>query len=76
MNDSAARLARVIERDANGAIDKTLRIAESDIAALLSEYMSFTALDTSYEKTQDGYRLTLRVDVSRFYGVGNTSESE
>ncbi len=74
MNNDAARLARVIENDANGVINKTLRVAESDMAALLSEYMSVTALDTAYEKTQSGYRLTMRVDVARFYGIGNTSE--
>ncbi len=65
------RIARMIENDANGAIGRTLRVAQSDVAALLGEFMEVTSLDMTTAKSGDGYTLTINVGVSRFYDVGN-----
>ena len=74
MGDITERITRMIENDANGAIRRTLRVAESDVATILGEFMEVTSLDMNSEKADDGYVLTIKVGVSRFYDVGNTSE--
>lgn len=76
MGDISERIARMIENDGSGAVKRTLRVAQSDVAALLREFMDVTKLDMSAEKTEDGYTVTIRADVSRFYEVGRTTENE
>lgn len=74
MSDVSERIARMIERDAKGEINRTLRVAQSDVAALLREFMDVTKLDMYFERADNGYELTIKADVARFYGVGKTSE--
>lgn len=74
MNDTAMRLARVIENDSNGVINRTLRVAESDVAMILSEYMELGSLDMRAEKAENGYKLTITAAVDRFYDIGKTSD--
>lgn len=74
MGEVTDRIERMIESDAMSAIKRTLRVAESDVAALLGEFMEVNSLDTAVQKRDDGYTLTVTAGVSRFYDVGNTSE--
>lgn len=73
MNETVKRLERVIENDGNGVINRTLRVAESDVAMILSEYMQVRTLDMRAEKVQDGYALEIKVAVDRFYDIGKTT---
>lgn len=70
------RIMRVLENDAAGAIKSTLRVAQSDLAAVLGEFMSVRKLDITAKKTDDGYKVYIEVDSDRFYDVGKTTESE
>lgn len=77
MNDltsDASRLERIVDGDANAAVNRTLRVAESDVAMLLGEYMAVRTLDMRAEKNGDGYLLKITVRASRFYDIGNTSD--
>lgn len=76
MGDISERIARMIENDGSGAVKRTLRVAQSDVAALLREFMDVTKLDMSAEKTENGYTVKIIADVSRFYEVGRTTENE
>ncbi|MDE7164112.1 MAG: hypothetical protein K2O04_01645 [Clostridiales bacterium] len=76
MTDISNRLARMIENDFSGEIKRTMRVAQSDVMALLSEYMDVTKLDMSVEKATDGFAVTITAAASRIYNVGKTSESD
>lgn len=64
------RLRRMVELDADGAVKTTLRVAQSDIMTLLSEFMDVEKLDMSVEKNGDGFTLVVTAAVKRFYDVG------
>lgn len=70
------RIARIIENDAGGEIKRTLRVVQSDVAALLGEFMQINSLDMTVDRAEKGYTLKITADVDRFYGVGNTTENE
>ena len=70
------RLARIIENDAEGEIKRTMRVVQSDVMSLLSEFMSVSKFDMSVEKADEGYMLKIEATVEKFYGVGNTTECE
>ena len=52
-----------------------LRVAQSDVMALLCEFMDVRKLDMTVDVAQGGYALTVTADVARFFDVGKTSES-
>ena len=70
MEAMTERIAKMIENDGNGAIKRVLRVAQSDVLALLCEFMDVTKLDMTAERTENGYELIIRADVARFYDVG------
>lgn len=70
------RIARIIENDAGGEIKRTVRVLQSDIAALLSEFMSLAGLDVTVEKAGERYVLKMTATADRFYDVGKTTECE
>lgn len=72
MKDDVRRIMRVVQSDATGAIERTVRVAESDVAALLKEFMDVKRMSASVTGEEGSYRLLIDVDVARFYGVGNT----
>jgi len=70
------RLKRMVENDGGGEIKKVMRVVESDVMALLCEFMDVARLDTRVQKNGDGYMLTVEASVDKFYGVGNLSVLE
>lgn len=66
----------MIENDGNGEIKRTMRVAQSDIMALLSEYMDVTKLDVTVNKSGDGYAVNIAATASRIYNIGHTSDVE
>ncbi len=68
MKDDVKRIMRVVRSDATGSIERT----ESDVAALLGEFMDVKRMSASVTGEDGNYRLLIDVDVARFYGVGNT----
>ncbi|MCH5155883.1 MAG: hypothetical protein J1F69_04680 [Clostridiales bacterium] len=74
MSDISERIARMIENDGNGMVKRTLKVAQSDITALLSEYMDVKKLDVAADKSDDGYVVKITVNAARIYNVGNTSD--
>lgn len=76
MTNVSERLARMIENDCNGEIRRTMRVAQSDVMMLLSEYMDVTKLDMSVGNAENGFTVTITADVSRIYNVGKTSDFE
>lgn len=66
MTDVAERLTKILENDSSGAIKRTLRVAQSDIIALLSQFMELDKLDMVAERTENGYKLRISADVDRF----------
>ncbi len=72
MKDDVKRIMRVVRSDATGSIERTVRVAESDVAALLGEFMDVKRMSASVTGEDGNYRLLIDVDVARFYGVGNT----
>ena len=74
MGEMSERIARMIENDANGAIKRTLKVAQSDVMALLNEFMDVDKLDMTAERTESGgFTVNIRADVLRFYDVGRTT---
>ena len=76
MTDVSERLARMIENDGNDEIKRTMRVAQSDVMMLLSEYMDVTKLDMSVDKADNGFSVTITAAASRIYNVGKTSDTE
>ena len=76
MSDMGQRIAQIIQNDADGVIKRTMRVAQSDIMLLLSEYMDVTKLDMTVDKTDDGYSVNISAKAARIYSVGNTSDNE
>ncbi len=72
MKDDVKRIMRVVQNDATGAIERTVRVAESDVAALLKEFMDVKSMSASVSGEDGHYRLLIEAEVSRFYGVGKT----
>ena len=72
MKDDVKRIMRVVRSDATGSIERTVKVAESDVAALLGEFMDVKRMSASVTGEDVNYRLLIDVDVARFYGVGNT----
>ncbi|MCM1368527.1 MAG: hypothetical protein NC184_06950 [Roseburia sp.] len=70
------RILRVLENDAMGAVNSVLRVAQSDVAALLGEFMSVRRLDMTADKTDIGYRITIAVEADRLYDVGKIGGCE
>ena len=64
----------MIENDEDGTVKRTLRVAQSDILMILSEYMDVSKLDVSADRTADGYVVKITAQANRIYNVGNTSE--
>lgn len=76
MTDISERLARMTENDYDGEIKRTLRVAQSDVMSLLSEYMDVTKLDMTVDKSDGGYVITIAANASRIYNIGKTSEEQ
>ncbi len=76
MSNVSERIAKMIENDGNGEIKRTMRVAQSDIMALLSEYMDVTKLDVTVDKCADGYAVNVAATASRIYNIGHTSDVE
>ena len=76
MSNVSERIAKMIENDGNGEIKRTMRVAQSDIMMLLSEYMNVTKLDVTAEKCADGYTVNIAATASRIYNIGHTSDTE
>ena len=76
MSNESERIAKIIENAGNGEIKRTMRVAQSDIMMLLSEYMNVTKLDVSVDKSADGYTVNITANASRIYNVGHTSDVE
>ncbi|MDE6293055.1 MAG: hypothetical protein K2L88_00335 [Clostridiales bacterium] len=76
MTNVSERLARMIENDGNGEIKRTVRVAQSDVMMLLSEYMDVTKLDMTVDKADSGFTVTITAAVSRIYNIGKTSDAE
>lgn len=74
MSNISERIAKMIENDGNGEIKRTIRVAQSDLMALLSEYMDVTKLDVTVDKTDGGYAVHIEAAASRIYNVGHTSD--
>ena len=74
MNDVSERIARIIENDANGVIKRTMRVVQSDVMSLLSEFMDVSTLDMSVEGGEDGYDLIVTAKVARIYDIGKMSD--
>lgn len=74
MDDYLRRIADVVENDADGSIKTTLRVARSDIAAVLEEFCDLRKIGMRVDKTENSYKLIIEADVLRFYDVGKTSE--
>lgn len=70
------RIARMVENDSSGAVRRTLGVVQSDVAFVLSQFMDVSRLDMSVAKKNEGYKVTIEIDVDRFYSVGNTSVRE
>ncbi len=69
------RLKRMVASDTRGEINDTLTVAQSDIMALLSEFMDVKKLDMRVDGG-DCYRVTITAEADRIYGVGKLSERE
>lgn len=76
MSEVTERIARMIENDGNAAIKRVLRVAQSDVMALLCEFMDVRKLDMTVDGADDGYTLKITADVARFFDIGKTSEIE
>lgn len=76
MSEVTERIARMIENDGNAAIKRVLRVAQSDVMALLCEFMDVRKLDMTVDGANDGYTLKITADVARFFDIGKTSEIE
>ncbi|MDE6200514.1 MAG: hypothetical protein K2M47_01350 [Clostridiales bacterium] len=76
MSNVSERIARMIENDGNGEIKRTMRVAQSDVMALLSEYMDVTKLDVTVDKSADGYDVNITAKAARIYSIGHTSDNE
>ncbi|MBD5132236.1 MAG: hypothetical protein HDT28_06610 [Clostridiales bacterium] len=74
MGEVAERISRMIENDEFGNVKRTLRVAQSDVMALLNQFMQVEKLDLSVDKNENGYLLKITAEVSRIYDVGKTSE--
>ncbi|MCH5163348.1 MAG: hypothetical protein J1G38_07710 [Clostridiales bacterium] len=73
---STERLKRIVESDADGEMNDTLRVAQSDIMALLGEYMDIARLDMRVDKAESGYRVTVTADADRIFCVGKICVDE
>lgn len=71
MGETAERLARIVEYDANCEVNRTLGILQSDISALLCEFMDVSGLNVAIEKATCGYELKITAKASRIYKIGN-----
>ena len=76
MSNISERIAKIIENDENSTANRTIKVAQSDVAALLSEYMDITALNMVLDKSDDGYAVKITAHATRIYSIGNTSDSE
>lgn len=76
MSDISERIARMIENDYDGEIKRTLRVAQSDVMMLLSEYMDVTKLDMSVDRSDSGFIVSITANAARIYNVGKTSDTD
>ncbi len=70
MTDVAERLKRIVESDFGGEVNAALRVAQSDVMAVLCEYMDVTRLDMTVAPYDGGYKVTVTADAKSIYGVG------
>lgn len=70
ITDAAERLKRIVESDADGRVNAALRVAQSDVMAVLCEFMDVSRLDMRVEPLGAGYRVTVTADADAIYGVG------
>ncbi|MCH5153790.1 MAG: hypothetical protein J1F71_01120 [Clostridiales bacterium] len=75
MSNISERIAKMIENDEDGTVKRTLKVAQSDIFALLSDYMDVKTLDVAADRTDDGYVVKITAHVNRIFGIGNTSDN-
>lgn len=66
----------MIENDGNVEIKRTIKVAQSDVMMILSQYMDVTKLNMTVDKTAEDYAVTITANASRIYSVGNTSDTE
>lgn len=76
MSNISERIAKMIENDGNVEIKRTMKVAQSDVMMILSEYMDVTKLNMTVDKTAEDYVVTVTANASRIYNVGNTSDTE
>lgn len=76
MNDCAARLQKMVRNDTDGMAKRTLRIMQSDVCALLCEFMDVTKLDVAAERTEQGYTVKITAQAARLYDVGHTTDAD
>lgn len=69
-SNAVERLKRIVESDAGGEINDAMRLAQSDVMALLCEFMDVTRLDMRVQPTENGYRVTVTADANAIYSVG------
>ena len=74
--DAAERLKRIVESDAGSEINDCMRLAQSDVMALLCEFMDVTRLDMRVQPTDEGYRVTITADANAIYGIGKIDIGE
>ena len=74
MSNISERIAKMIENDEGGTVKRTLKVMQSDILMILSEYMDVKNLDVSADRTDDGYAVKITAHAARIYNVGNTSD--
>lgn len=76
MTNISERLAQMIENDVNGEIKRTMKVAQSDVMMILSEYMDVTKLNMTVDRCEGGYIVTVTANAARIYNVGKTSDTE
>lgn len=70
MRADTERLKRMVEDDNGGAVRDALRVAESDVMAVLCEFMSVTGLDMRLDNADGKLTLNITAAVDKIYGVG------
>lgn len=74
--DAVERLKRIVESDSGGEINDSMRLAQSDVMALLCEFMDVTRLDMRVQPTDEGYRVTITADANAIYGIGKIDSTD
>lgn len=68
------RVKRIVEQDAVGAVRAVMRVVESDVVSLLSDFMSVRHADFDVESDGNGgYVITIKAEADRFFDMGRTA---